>query len=67
MSLGRGLTPIELELVLLIAVEVREHGKESSQSYLAMLPAWREIVDAVLSVDSLDEESDDASEADARG
>ena len=67
MSLGRALTSFELELVLLIAEEVRERGKENSPSYLAMLPAWRVIVDAVVSVDSLGEENDDDSEADPRG
>lgn len=60
MSLGRALTPIELELVLLIAEEVREHGKESSPSYLAMLPAWRVIVDAVVSDDEATDSEDDA-------
>lgn len=51
MSLGRGLTQVELELVQLIVKEVREHGKANSSSYLGMLPAWREIVDAVLCVE----------------
>ena len=60
MSLGRALTPIELEFVLLIAEEVRVHGKENSPSYLAMLPAWREIVDAVVSDDGANDSEDDA-------
>ena len=67
MSLGRALTSIELELVLLIAAEVRELGRENSPSYLAMLPAWQVIVDAVVNVDSLGEENDDDSEDDAHG
>ena len=62
MSLGRALTSIELELVLLIAEEVREHGKENSPSYLAMLPAWRVIVDAVVSDDGANnDDSEDES------
>ena len=60
MSLGRALTSIELELVLLIAEEVRELGKENSPSYLAMLPAWRVIVDAVVSDDGANDSEDDA-------
>ena len=60
MSLGRALTSIELELVLLIAEEVREHGKENSPSYLAMLPAWRVIVDAVVGDDEANDSEDDA-------
>lgn len=60
MSLGRALTSFELELVLLIATEVREHGKENSPSYLAMLPAWRVIVDAVVSHDEANDSEDDA-------
>ena len=62
MSLGRALTSIELELVLLIAEEVRERGKENSPSYLAMLPAWRVIVDAVVSDDEANnDDSEDES------
>ena len=43
-----------------IAEEVREHGKENSPSYLAMLPAWRVIVDAVVGDDEANDSEDDA-------
>ena len=48
MNLGHGLTQLELELVQMIIDEVREHGKANAPSYLGMVTAWREIVDALL-------------------
>ena len=51
MSIGRELTETELSILHLIADEVRQCGKDRALSYLAMDPAWREIVDAILGVD----------------
>ena len=55
MSIGRELTETELSVLHLIADEVRQHGKAQALSYLAMDPAWREIVDAILRVDDAPE------------
>lgn len=61
MSIGRELTETELSLLHLIADEVRQRGKARALSYLAMDPAWREIVDAILGVDD-EPESDEKGE-----
>jgi hypothetical protein len=68
MTLGRALTRLELDLVHLVADEVREHGKANAPSYLGLLSEWRVIVDAVLSVDDdNDELSIDALQGDEHG
>jgi len=59
MSIGRELTEIELSILHLIADEVRQCGKEHALSYVAMDPAWREIVDAILGVDDAEEGGDE--------
>lgn len=59
MSIGRELTETELSLLHLIADEVRERGKAQALSYLAMDPAWREIVDAILGVDDAPESDEE--------
>jgi hypothetical protein len=56
MSVGRELTAFELDVVVLIASEVRTFGKDKAPSYLGLVPAWREIVDAVLGL--VDEEDE---------
>ena len=59
MSIGRELTESELSLLHLIADEVRQRGKARALSYLAMDPAWREIVDAILGVDDAPESGEE--------
>ena len=59
MSIGRELTETELSLLHLIADEVRQRGKARALSYLAMDPAWREIVDAILGVDDAPESDEE--------
>ena len=59
MSIGRELTETELSLLHLIADEVRQRGKAQALSYLAMDPAWREIVDAILGVDDAPESDEE--------
>ena len=59
MSIGRELTKTELSLLHLIADEVRQRGKAQALSYLAMDPAWREIVDAILGADDAPESGEE--------
>lgn len=59
MSIGRELTKTELSVLHLIADEVRQRGKAQALSYLAMDPAWREIVDAILGVDEAPESGEE--------